>query len=114
MSSFKEHRPKCTYCSGVCSYTYVPTVPLVSFLDGPSGSWTGKVDRVQKFRQKASEDASKRQFERYGKREMIPNYKGQETGTWAEAQFQAEKDSGIVAAASYEPKVQAEKAKKDT
>jgi hypothetical protein len=54
---------------------------------------------------------SKRQRDRYGhlKKDAIPNYKGQETGTWAEAQFQALKDKGSESAATFVEKVKEEK-----
>lgn len=55
----------------------------------------------------------KRQYDRYGdvKSGAIPNYKGVDTGTWKEAQFQALKDKGAESAATYGAKVKEEAAK---
>lgn len=80
--------------------------------DGPSGIAPSKALRFKDYRRKQDEKMQKRQKDRYGhlKRDAIPNYNGQETGTWAEAQFQALKDKGAESAATFVNKVTAEKA----
>ncbi len=112
MRDFKEHEPACEKCGAVCRYVYVPTVPQVAFKDGPSGSWPSKGERIKKQRAVASEQAGKRQVERYGKNpnQLVPNFQGKETGTWAEAQYQAERERGKESAATYAGKVTEEKA----
>lgn len=113
MSSYKELHPKCPECDGVCDNVFIPTVPYISFKDGPSGSWPGKGNRFKQYRAKQAELAQKRQNERYGiSKEALPNYKGEETGTWAEAQQLALKDKGIESAATYTAKVAEENSKK--
>lgn len=111
IKSYEEHHPPCLVCATPCNYEYIPSVPQAVFKDGPSGSWPSKGERIKKQRQKASDDAAKRSIDRYGKNpnRLIPNYDGKETGTWAEAQNLAQKERGAPSAATFEPKVAAEK-----
>jgi hypothetical protein len=111
MNSFKEHHPACEICGAQCSYEFTPTVTQVILKDGPSGSWPSKGNHFQTYRAKRSEEMTKRQKDRYGhlRRDAIPNYDGKDTGTWAEAQFQALKEKGADSAASYNDKVKVER-----
>lgn len=113
MLVFKEHHPNCEDCGTPCNYEYVPSVPQVVLKDGASGSWPSKGERFKNYRAKQSEKMTKRQYDRYGdvKSGAIPNYKGVDTGTWKEAQFQALKDKGAESAATYGAKVKEEAAK---
>lgn len=114
MSSFKEHHPNCDECESVCDYVYIPTVPHVSFLDGPSGSWPSKGERFKKYRQKQHEIVGRKQMERYGSysgKDAVPNFNGVETETWKEAQEMAKKENGAQSAATYDVKVAQEKSK---
>lgn len=113
MSDFKEHHPLCIVCATPCNYEWIPSVPQTILKDGPSGSWPSKGERIKKQMQKRSEDAKRRQVDRFGAEpnKLVPNYDGKETGTWAEAQFQAQKERGKESAATYEPKVKEEKSK---
>ena len=108
--TFKDHHPPCMECGAPCDYIFVPTVPYVSFKDGPSGSWPSKGERFKNYRTKASEDAARRQRDRFGEMKgAVPNYNGKDTGTWQEAQFQALKDKGAESAATFNQKVAEEK-----
>lgn len=113
ISGRDNHRPKCE-CGGEATYIYIPTVPLVSFKDGPSGSWPSKGNRFKEYRAKQAAAAERRQNERYTvvKNGAVPNFKGQETGTWQEAQIAAMKESGPQSAATFNAKVAEEKNKK--
>lgn len=113
ISSRDTHFPKCE-CGGEASYVYIPSVPLVSFKDGPSGSWPSKGNRFKAYRAQQAAAAERRQKERYTvvKNGAVPNFKGQETGTWKEAQVQALKESGPDSAATFNRKVAEEKSKK--
>lgn len=106
----EEFKPSCA-CGGVGQYTFVPSVPLVSFIDGPSGSWPSKGNRFKKYREKAAADAQRRQDERFAslKGGAVPNYKGVETGTWRDAQVEALKDAGPEKASTFNAKVAEEK-----
>lgn len=112
MSEFKDRHPPCTECGSPCDYIWIPTIPQVAFKDGPTGSWPSKGNHFKEYRRKQAEKMEKRQQERYGdapKRGAVPNYNGKETGTWAEAQFQALKDKGAESAATFNDKVSQEK-----
>lgn len=111
MSSFKEHHPACPKCESPCDYEWIPSVPHGILKDGPSGSWPSKGERFKKYRAKQSEAAEKRQNGRFAsaKDGAIPNYKGEETGTWKEAQQLALADRGAESAATYAAKVEGEK-----
>lgn len=111
MSSFKEHHPPCLECGSPCDYTFVPTVVQVAFKDGPSGSWPSKGEHFKNYRAKRDEEMRRRQLDRYGPpKGVLPNYNGEETGSWAEAQFQALKDKGSESASTFNEKVAEEKA----
>lgn len=110
MSVFKDHHPTCESCSSPCDYIAILSVPQVAFKDGPSGSWPSKVGRFKDFRAKQSAKMEKRQQDRYGhiSTTAIPNYNGQDTGTWKEAQYQALKDKGLESASTFTTKVKEE------
>ena len=106
MKSFRDEHPPCGDCGSPCDYVYVPSVPFVSFKDGPSGSWPSKGERFKKHRAEASAAAERRQRDRYGEvKGAVPNYQGQEAESWREAQSLAIKDKGLEAAATFEPKI---------
>jgi len=113
MKDYEEQHPACPQCGKPCNYTWVPYAPQFVLKDGATGSWPSKGNRFKQYRAKAAEAASKRQRDRFGEdRSAIPNYNGQETGTWQEAQHQALKDKGAESAATYNAKVAEEKSKK--
>lgn len=94
VDGFKEFKPFCEKCSGLCEYRYTPSVPQVAFRDGPTGSWPSKGDRFQNYRRKRDSEMKKRQLDRYGPpKELIPNFAGQQTESWAEASSLASKDT---------------------
>lgn len=107
---FKEFEPKCKKCGSVCKYTFTPTIVQFALKDGPSGSWASKGIRFKNYRAKQNENMKKRQRDRYGhlSREAIPNYKGKETETWANARSEALKDKGPEVASTYNAKVASE------
>lgn len=110
MSDFKDHTTGCSVCGSVSTYVWVPSVPQVSFLDGPSGSWPSKGNRFKKYRAQQSANAERRQNERYGPvKEVLPNYNGKETGSWEEAQRLAKADKGNSAAVTYDNFVSSER-----
>lgn len=114
MSGFKEHHPLCLTvgCDGVCDYFYVPSVPQVVFKDGTSG-WPSKGNRVNAQMKKRSEEAGRRQRERYGTdHSALPNYKGEIAPSWADARSEALIQGGSEQAATYNHKVEAENKKK--
>ena len=112
MTSFKEEHPSCTDCGSICNYTFVPSVPYVSFIDGPSGSWPSKGERFKKYRAKAAEAASIKQRDRYGEvKGAVPNFNGVEYGSWQEAKEVAVKEKGVESGATFDSKIKEEKSK---
>jgi hypothetical protein len=98
--------PPCVQCGDSCNYKWVPYVPQFVLKDGATGSWPSKGNRFRQYRAKASEAAGKRQKDRYGDpKKALPNYKGEETGTWEEAKSQAIKDRGLEAAPTFDAKI---------
>ena len=111
ISSYEDHHPVCPGCGSPCNYKWVPYLVHGILKDGPTGSWPSKGERFKKYRAKQSEAAASRQQERFGglRKDAIPNYGGQETGNWQEAQIQAMKDKGAESAATFNEKIQAER-----
>lgn len=110
---FKDIHPKCEKCKKLCNYIFIASQVQFILKDGPSGSWPSKGNHFKNYRQKKYEEMGRRQRDRYGdiKRDAIPNYGGQLTGDWQEAQFQAMKDKGPEVAATFNEKVKKERSK---
>ena len=109
------HHPACPKCGSPCNYRFAATIVHTILKDGPSGSWPSKGERFKKYRARQSVAAEKRQNERFGMaKESLPNYKGQETGTWREAKDLAVADKGQDIGKTYDRKIKAEDAKKIT
>lgn len=109
----ENHHPLCTECGEVCNYTYIPSVVQFALLDGNSGSWPSKGERIKKQMQARSEDAGKRQRERYGEApRALPNYKGEIAPSWADARSEALVQGGSEQASTFTPKVIEENKKK--
>jgi len=65
----------------------------VSFVlkDGQSGGWTSKAGKENAYRKKRQAHMAQRERDHVFKSRLQPNFNGQETGTWKEAQEQARK-----------------------
>lgn len=106
-------------CGGVCVYQFTPTIIQFALKDGPSGSWPSKGNRFKQYRADQSEKMKRKQMDRYGhlNRDCVPNYQGQLTENWREAQDLAMKDKernpdSLATAATYNDQVNKEKKKK--
>lgn len=111
IKTFKTESPNCPVCNSIGEYVFIPSVPYISFIDGPSGSWVTKGERFKKYRAKAAEDAARRQRDRFGEvKGAIPNYKGVELESWQEAKTYAIKDKGTESASTFDSKISQEKA----
>lgn len=79
--------------------------------DGISGGWQSKALKENKYRAAHREVMAKREADHVFKSRLIPNYKGQETSSWKEAQSEAaearRKEGGAQAAqasaSTYQP-----------
>lgn len=116
MSTYEQHHPPCLECETLCNYEWIPSVPLVNWKDGETGSFIGKTIRYQKYRKDLHEKLGKKQKDRYGhlNRDAIPNFQGREVESWREAASFALKENGKESAATYEPKIKKEVAKKNS
>jgi hypothetical protein len=73
--------------------------------DGESGGWASKATKENGYRAKRRETMAQRERDHVFKNSLIPNYAGNDTGDWREAQELARKERGEAAAATYEPLV---------
>jgi hypothetical protein len=79
-------------------------------VDGDSGGWASKAIAERGYRAKRREEVGRRQAENVLTPSLVPNYEGQDTGTWREAQEEARKAGGDAAAETYDPLVSKEMA----
>jgi hypothetical protein len=79
-----------------------------SFKDGESGGWASKAMKENAYRADRSQVMARRERDHVFKNKLVPNYQGEETGTWREAQNEALKEGGDLSASTYEPLVQQE------
>ena len=122
MTGFKEHHPMCPNCGSICNYEWTPSVIQFAIKDGPSGIAPSKALRLKDHFARNSERVGKRQEERYGhlKKGSLPNYQGQQTENWREAQSMAmsdkerlseERKDSLEVAATYNEKINSENTK---
>lgn len=100
-------------CGGLCTIEFNPGGVAFVMKDGPSGGWTSKAMKENKYRSGHREVMAKRERDHVFKTKLIPNYNGEETGTWREAQEVARKNAAdstlaAVAASTYAPLVKKE------
>lgn len=76
--------------------------------DGESGSWASKAIKENKYRKDRREVMAKKEKDHVFKSNLQANYKGEETGSWREAQELARKENGQEAASSYDHLVKKE------
>jgi len=119
MSEFRDLRPACIVCGSECAYQFTPTIVQFALKDGPSGSWPSKGNRFKAYRASQSEKMKRKQEDRYGhlNRDCVPNYQGQLTEDWREAQDLAMKDKdknpdSLATAATFNGQIEKEKRKK--
>lgn len=98
----------CPTCGGVSRVVFAPGSVTFSLREGPSGGWASKSLKENAYRAKRAEVMRKREKDHVFKGSLIPNYKGQETGSWREAQEAARSDLGDDAATTYVPQVAVE------
>lgn len=92
-------------CETPMTLDFRPGNVQFSLKDGPSGGWISKAGKESKYRQARSEEMARREQDHVFKPKLVPNYGGQETGSWREAQEAARADKGELAAATYVEKV---------
>jgi len=98
----------CPDCGKLTILTFAPGEFTTILKDGESGGWASKATKENKYRSQRYVDMGKRTKENVAPTPLVPNYKGEETGTWKEAQEKARKEKGDDAASTYEPRVSGE------
>lgn len=99
---------ECTGCQKPAQLGFAPG--NVSFvLKEVAGGWASKGYKENDYRKKRAAVMDKRKRDHVKPQTLQPNYKGQETGTWREAQEAARQDKGDNAASTYVPLVSKER-----
>lgn len=99
----------CTGCSKPAQLVFAPGNLGFVLKEGESGGWASKSIKENAYRKKRASVMDKRKRDHVKPRTLQPNYKGQETGTWREAQEAARRDKGDSAASTYDPLVSKER-----
>lgn len=97
---------ECSTCHGKVGLVFNPGNVSFVLKDGESGGFTSKANKENTYRAKRRVEMARRTRDHVAPKPLIPNYGGQETGTWREAQEHARKDGKD--AASYTPLIRRE------
>ena len=95
----------CGVCSGVVHIEFNPGNVQFIQKDGESGGWASKANKENAYRKLRADVMRKRTRDHVFKSKLIPNYKGEETGTWKAAQEEARREHGAAGAQTYDPLV---------
>lgn len=100
---------QCSDCGSKAELGFSPGTLGFILKEGPSGGWATKSIKENQYRKKRGRVMEQRQRDHVRTPKLQPNYKGEETGTWKEAQEAVRKDKGDLAASSYDPLVSKER-----
>jgi len=95
----------CECGDGHASIVFSPGSIGFVMKDGESGGWASKATKENGYRAKRREEMARREKDHVFTPHLIPNYDGNDTGDWREAQDLARKERGDEAATTYEPLV---------
>lgn len=96
---------ECAKCQGKARISFDPGNVNFVLKDGESGGWTSKAGRENTYRARRNKILDKKTRDHVFKTKLIPNYAGQQTENWREAQEHARQDGGN--ATTYDPLVKA-------
>jgi len=77
--------------------------------DGMSGGWVSKAMKENKYRSRHSKVMAQRERDHVFKNKLVPNYQGQEGGSWSDIQDHVRSEKGVAAASTYDSLVTKEK-----
>jgi hypothetical protein len=80
---------ECTACQGKAVLEFNPGDVTFVLRDGPSGGWTSKAGKENAYRARRNKILDKKTKDHVFKTRLIPNFEGQQTESWREAQEQA-------------------------
>ena len=95
----------CSNCGLEAKIGFAPGNLGFILKEGESGGWVTKSIKENAYRKKRREEVAKKEKDHVFKASLQPNYKGEETGTWREAQELARKEKGDASASTYDPLV---------
>lgn len=73
-------------CGGRPELEFDPGSVSFTLRDGESGGWISKATKENKYRAGRGRTMSQRQKDHVATRGLVPNYRGQETPSWKDAQ----------------------------
>lgn len=76
---------ECSACHGGVSLKFDPGDVKFILKDGESGGWISKAMRENKYRANRQGVMERRQRDHAPNPKLVPNFAGEQTGTWAEA-----------------------------
>jgi len=87
-----ERKISCSECSQEAEIVFNPGKVAFVLKDGHTGGWVSKAGKEKAYRAKRNVVMAQREKDHVFKSKHQPNYKGQETGTWKDAQQAAYQD----------------------
>lgn len=97
---------ECSTCQGKVVIVFNPGDVSFVMPDGESGGWTSKAIKENAYRSRRNKILDQKTKDHVFKTKLVPNYAGQQTENWREAQETARKEGGN--AASYDPLIRQE------
>lgn len=98
---------ECTSCQGRVVLDFAPGEVSFILRDGVSGGWASKANRENQYRARHRQVMAKRERDHVAPHPLVPNFAGDLTGTWKEAQstaystaYEETRDSAAAKAAS--------------
>ena len=85
---------ECATCHGQVAIVFNPGDVSFVLKDGESGGFTSKANKENKYRARRNKILDKKTQDHVFKTKLIPNYAGQQTENWREAQEAARKEGG--------------------
>ena len=76
---------ECSACHGGVSLVFDPGDVKFVLRDGESGGWVSKAMKENKYRTNRQGVMERRQRDHAPNPKLVPNFAGEQTGTWAEA-----------------------------
>jgi hypothetical protein len=97
---------ECSACQGKVGLVFNPGEVAFVMKDGESGGWTSKAGKENSYRARRNKILDQKTKDHVFKTKLIPNYGGQQTDGWREAQESARKDGKDTA--TYDPLIRRE------
>lgn len=97
-----EKELECTRCRKLAVLSFSPGEFGFILKEGESGGWASKSMKEKTYRDRRAKIMDRRKRDHVPTSQLQPNYRGQETGTWREAQEAARRDKGELSASTYQ------------